>query len=190
MSEETPPPPLPAPDATLVVSRGAVPTGGDQVMARLIEVTAGQYRIERELGRGGMAAVYLGHDLSLDRQVAIKVMSPELFNSGSEMVSRFLREARTGARLNHPHIIPVYAVREEQDLIFFVMKFIDGKALDAVVKAAGPLPVPVVGRLIAQAADALAYAHRSGIIHRDIKPSNLMLDKEGWVIVTDLGIAK
>ena len=190
MSEETPPPPPPAPDATLVVSRGAVPTGGDQVMARLIEVTAGQYRVERELGRGGMAAVYLGHDLSLDRQVAIKVMSPELFNSGSEMVSRFLREARTGARLNHPHIIPVYAVREEQDLIFFVMKFIDGKALDAVVKAAGPLPVPVVGRLIAQAADALAYAHRSGIIHRDIKPSNLMLDKEGWVIVTDLGIAK
>ena len=189
MPNELPPPPPPS-DATLVVSRGAIPTAGDQVMARLIEVTAGQYRIERELGRGGMAAVYLGHDLSLDRQVAIKVMSPELFNSGSEMVSRFLREARTGARLNHPHIIPVYAVREEQDLIFFVMKFIDGKALDAVGKAAGPLPVPVVARLIAQSADALAYAHRNGIIHRDIKPSNLMLDKEGWVIVTDLGIAK
>lgn len=191
MSEDIPPTPAPpAPDATLVVARGGVPTAGDQVMARLIEVTAGQYRIERELGRGGMAAVYLGHDLSLDRQVAIKVMSPELFNSGSEMVSRFLREARTGARLNHPHIIPVYAVREEQDLIFFVMKFIDGKALDSVVKSAGPLPIPVVGRLVAQAADALAYAHRNGIIHRDIKPSNLMLDKEGWVIVTDLGIAK
>lgn len=181
----TPPPPV---DATVVVPRTSGST--DAVMTRLAEATAGQYRVDRELGRGGMAAVYLGHDLSLDRQVAIKVMSPELFDSGKEMVDRFLREARTGARLNHPHIIPVYAVREERDLIFFVMKFIDGKALDAVVKKAGPLPIPVVGRIMSQAADALAYAHRSGIIHRDIKPSNLMLDKEGWIVVTDLGIAK
>lgn len=197
MTDETPPtPPAPSPDATLLVGadgQGVAPTpsgGTDVVMARLTEITAGQYRIDRELGRGGMAAVYLGHDLSLDRQVAIKVMSPELFNAGKEMVDRFLREARTGARLNHPHIIPVYAVREERDLIFFVMKFIDGKALDSVVKKVGPLPIPVVARMIAQSADALAYAHRMGIIHRDIKPSNLMLDKEGWIIVTDLGIAK
>ena len=188
MTDDTPHSPPPSPDATVMVPRTS--GGNDPVMARLIEATAGQYRVDRELGRGGMAAVYLGHDLSLDRQVAIKVMSPELFDSGKEMVDRFLREARTGARLNHPHIIPVYAVREEQDLIFFVMKFIDGKALDAVVKKAGPLPIPVVARVMSQAADALAYAHRSGIIHRDIKPSNLMLDKEGWIVVTDLGIAK
>ncbi len=188
--ETTPTPPAPSTplDQTVVVPRTS--GSSDAVLARLAEATAGQYRVDRELGRGGMAAVYLGHDLSLDRQVAIKVMSPELFDSGKEMVDRFLREARTGARLNHPHIIPVYAVREEQNLIFFVMKFIDGKALDAVVKKAGPLPIPVIGRMIHQAADALAYAHRSGIIHRDIKPSNLMLDKEGWIVVTDLGIAK
>ena len=190
MTDETTPIPRtpPSPEAPVVVPSTSGST--DAVMVRLAEVTAGQYRVDRELGRGGMAAVYLGHDLSLDRQVAIKVMSPELFDSGKEMVDRFLREARTGARLNHPHIIPVYAVREERDLIFFVMKFIDGKALDAVVKKAGPLPIPVVGRIMSQAADALAYAHRSGIIHRDIKPSNLMLDKEGWIVVTDLGIAK
>ena len=108
MPDETTPipnrPPTPA-DATVVVPRSSGST--DPVMARLTEATAGQYRVDRELGRGGMAAVYLGHDLSLDRQVAIKVMSPELFDSGKEMVDRFLREARTGARLNHPHIIPV-----------------------------------------------------------------------------------
>lgn len=167
-------------------SRGAP----DAMIEKLRRVTIGEYRVERELGRGGMASVYLGHDLSLDRKVAIKVMSPELFHGDRVFVDRFLREARTGARLNHPHIIPVYAIREASELIFFVMKFIDGKPIDDVIRHFGPLPIPLVVRVIAQVADALGYAHRNGIVHRDIKPGNMMLDKDGWVVLTDLGIAK
>ncbi len=159
-------------------------------MVRLREITDGEYNVEKELGRGGMATVYLAHDIALDRKVAIKVMSSDLFNAGDVLVDRFLREARTGARLNHPHIIPVYAIRQARDLIFFVMKFIDGKPLDDVIRGSGPLPIPLVSRVMAQAADALGYAHRNGIVHRDVKPGNLMLDKEGWVVLTDLGIAK
>ena len=160
------------------------------MMSKLTEATKTEYRVERELGRGGMATVYLAHDLSLDRKVAIKVMGADLLAAGDVLIDRFMREARTGARLNHPHIIPVYAVREAPDLIYFVMKFIDGKPLDDVIKSRGQLPVPLVARILAQVSDALAYAHRSGIVHRDIKPGNLMLDKEGWVVLTDLGIAK
>ena len=162
----------------------------DPVMVKLADATKGEYRIERELGRGGMATVYLAHDTSLDRKVAIKVMGAEVLAAGDVLVDRFLREARTGARLNHPHIIPVYAVRQTPELIYFVMKFIDGKPLDDVINGFGQLPIPLAARVIAQVADALAYAHRNGIVHRDIKPGNVMLDKEGWVVLTDLGIAK
>ena len=105
----------PQPDPMATVPRDARPV--DPVMAKLTAATAGEYRIERELGRGGMATVYLAHDLALDRKVAIKVMSPELFAAGDELIARFLREARTGARLNHPHIIPVYAIRESKEQI-------------------------------------------------------------------------
>ncbi|MDX2192387.1 MAG: protein kinase [Gemmatimonadales bacterium] len=160
------------------------------MLERLREATKGEYTIEKELGRGGMATVYLAHDTSLDRKVAIKVMAAELLASSQDLVDRFMREARTGARLNHPHIIPVYAVREYPQLIYFVMKFIDGKPLDDVIAAHGQLPVALVARIMAQVADALAYAHRSGVVHRDIKPGNMMLDREGWVVLTDLGIAK
>lgn len=165
-------------------------TRPDATMSRLTALTAAEYRVERELGRGGMATVYLAHDIALDRKVAIKVMSADLFAAGDVLIDRFMREARTGARLNHPHIIPVYAVREAPDLIYFVMKFIDGKPLDDVIRTRGPLPIPLVARILAQVSDALAYAHRNGIVHRDIKPGNLMLDKDGWVVLTDLGIAK
>ncbi len=178
----------PPEDKTQLISRDSAKV--DPVMAKLAEATAGDYRVERELGRGGMATVYLAHDVNLDRKVAIKVMGADLFSAGDVLVDRFLREARTGARLNHPHIIPVYAVRQSKELIYFVMKFIDGKPLDDVIRKSGPLPIPLVARVIAQVADALAYAHRNGIVHRDIKPGNIMLDKEGWVILTDLGIAK
>lgn len=192
MSDELPPSEPAGPqDAAGAADAPATPRApSDPVMERLSRMTAGEYRVERELGRGGMATVYLAHDISLDRKVAIKVMSSELFNAGDVLVDRFLREARTGARLNHPHIIPVYAIREARDIIFFVMKFIDGKPLDDVIRGFGQLPFPLVVRVIAQVADALGYAHRNGIVHRDIKPGNMMLDKDGWVVLTDLGIAK
>jgi serine/threonine-protein kinase len=154
----------------------------------LREETLGEYEILGELGRGGMATVYLAHDISLDRKVAIKVMSPALMDEG--LAERFRREARTAASLNHPHVIPIYAVRERAPLLYFVMKFIPGQSLDPIMKSQGQLPIMMARVILSQAAGALGYAHRRGVIHRDVKPANIMLDEEGWVVMTDFGIAK
>jgi serine/threonine-protein kinase len=150
--------------------------------------TLGEYEIQLELGRGGMATVYLAHDIALGRPVAVKVMSPALVEEG--VAERFRREARTAASLNHPHIIPIYTVRERPDLLYFVMKFIHGPTLDPILKNYGPLPIPMAQLMLSQAASALGYAHRRGVIHRDVKPANIMVDEDGWVVVTDFGIAK
>jgi serine/threonine protein kinase len=162
---------------------------GEALLAALREATLGEYEILTELGRGGMATVYLAHDIALDRKVAIKVMSPSLF-SGEGMAERFKREARTAGQLSHPHIIPIYAVRESGDLLYFVMKFVEGRPLDSIIREVGPLPIPMVQTILQQVGSALGYAHRRGVIHRDIKPANIMLDADGWAIVTDFGIAK
>jgi serine/threonine protein kinase len=163
--------------------------GGTYLLERIRQLTAGEFEIERELGRGGMAAVYLAQDIPLDRKVAIKVMMPEL-SSNVDMAERFKREARTAAGLSHPHIIPIYSVREIDDLLFFVMKYVAGRPLDAIIGETGPLPIPVVRTILSQVASALAFAHRKGIVHRDIKPGNILIDEEGWAVVTDFGIAK
>jgi serine/threonine protein kinase/uncharacterized protein YjdB len=154
----------------------------------LREETLGEYEILGELGRGGMATVYLAHHIALDRKVAIKVLSPSLVDEG--LAERFRREARTAASLNHPHIIPIYGVYERSTLIYFVMKFVAGQSLDPILKNLGKFPVKMAQTVLAQAASALGYAHRRGVIHRDVKPANIMLDEEGWVVVTDFGIAK
>ncbi len=156
----------------------------------LRRATLGEFEIAAELGRGGMATVFLAHEIALDRKVAIKVMSPALLSSGKGMAERFKREARTAAKLSHPHIIPIYGVRESGRLLFFVMKFVQGRALDAIIKENGALPIKMVQVILAQAGSALDYAHRHGIVHRDIKPANIMVDTEGWTVVTDFGIAK
>ena len=155
----------------------------------LRRATIGEYDLQGELGQGGMATVYLAHDIALDRKVAIKVMSSALFATPG-MVERFKREARTAASLSHPHIIPIYAVKESADLVYFVMKFIEGRSLDSILKAAGPVPLPLALAVLYQAGDALGYAHTRGVVHRDVKPANIMVDTDGWVIVTDFGIAK
>ncbi|HET9065383.1 MAG TPA: protein kinase [Gemmatimonadales bacterium] len=170
------------------------PTGlgadpGVELEARLRRATLGEYDILALLGTGGMANVYLAHDLALDRRVAIKVMSPAMVY-GAGLVERFRQEARTAAALSHPNIIPVYAVRETDGLLYFVMKVVDGTSLDAVIAEAGQLPIPMVEAILAQVGGALGYAHRHGVIHRDVKPANILLDEEGWVVVTDFGIAK
>src|SRR5437879_2846984 len=152
-------------------------------------ISLGEYEILGELGRGGMATVYLAQDIALDRKVAIKVMSPSL-TEGEGMVERFKREARTAASLSHPNIIPIYAVRESEHIVFFVMKFVEGRPLDSIIKEVGPLPIPMVRPILQQVGGALAYAHRRGIIHRDIKPATIMVDTDGWAVVTDFGIAK
>jgi serine/threonine protein kinase len=162
----------------------------DAMMETLRQATLGEYEILAVLGRGGMATVYLAHDLPLDRKVAIKVLAPALLLMGEGMVERFKREARTAAALSHPHIIPIYAVKESNQILYFVMKYVEGRALDAVIHDIGPLPIKMVQTILAQVGDALAYAHRHHVVHRDIKSANIMLDEEGWAVVTDFGIAK
>ncbi len=161
----------------------------EEVLALLQTATRGEYEVLGELGRGGMATVFLARELALDRKVALKVLSPALLY-GDGMVERFKREARTAGGLSHPHIIPIHAVRETADLLFFVMKFVEGRPLDGVIKDLGPLPIRMAQTILTQVASALHTAHRRQVIHRDIKAANIMLDEEGYAVVTDFGIAK
>src|SRR5918994_6722792 len=160
-----------------------------EVVARLRRATLGEFEIGHELGRGGMAAVFLAHELSLHRDVAIKVMSPGLL-MGDGMIDRFRREAITIAHLNHPNIVSVYSVRAAEGLHFFVMRCIQGRSLEQVIRDAGKLPVPIVRSILFHVGSALAYAHRFKVVHRDIKPANILIDEEGSAVVTDFGIAK
>ena len=155
----------------------------------LRDATLGEYEILNELGRGGMATVFLAHDISLDRKVAIKVMAPHLLE-GEGMAERFKLEARTAAQLSHPHIIPIYAVKETANMLYFVMKFVEGKELGDVMRRTGQLPIPMVKDILTKVGSALGYAHRRDVVHRDIKPGNIMIDEEGTPVVTDFGIAK
>jgi serine/threonine protein kinase len=151
--------------------------------------TAGEFEILRELGRGGMAAVYLAHEVALNRKIAIKVMSPALL-TGEGMVRRFRQEAVTVANMGHPHIITIHAVRQIDDLHFFVMKFVEGRSLEHIIRSAGALPLRTVRGLLWMVGNALAYAHRRGVVHRDVKPANILIDEDGNAVVTDFGIAK
>jgi tetratricopeptide (TPR) repeat protein/tRNA A-37 threonylcarbamoyl transferase component Bud32 len=156
-------------------------------LEQLTSALSGRYAIERKLGMGGMATVYLAHDVRHDRKVAIKVLRPELAASvGSE---RFLREIRIAAKLTHPHILPLHDSGEANGLLFYVMPFVEGESLRERLEREGELPMPEAARLLREIADALAYAHKQGIVHRDIKPDNVML-AEGHALVTDFGVAK
>ena len=164
-------------------------SGWGEVVQRLQRATLGEFQIGPELGRGAMAAVFLAHEISLDRKVAIKVMSPGLLmDEGS--ADRFRREAITIAHLNHPNIVSVHSVRQAEGLHFFVMRYIRGRSLDHVIQQAGKLPIPIVRSILYQVGSALTYAHRSGVVHRDIKPANILIDEDGNAVVTDFGIAK
>ena len=160
-----------------------------EVVQRLRRATQGEFEIGGELGRGAMAAVFLAHEIALDRKVAIKVMSPGLLMDEG-MAERFRREAITIANLNHPNIVSVHSVRQAQGLHFFVMRYIRGRSLEQVIHQAGRLPIPIVRSILFQVGSALSYAHRSGVVHRDIKPANILIDEDGNAVVTDFGIAK
>jgi serine/threonine protein kinase len=172
-----------------VLGGGPSPRVRSTMRQTLRDATLGEYEILEELGRGGMATVFLAHDIALDRKVAIKVMAPHLLE-GEGMAERFKQEARTAAQLSHPHIIPIYAVRETEATLFFVMKYVEGKTLDEIIKRTGPMPIPMIKDVLAKVGAALGYAHRRNVIHRDVKPGNIMIDEEGTPIVTDFGIAK
>jgi serine/threonine protein kinase len=148
-----------------------------------------EYEIIEELGRGGMAIVFHAREKQLEREVAIKVL-PFSLAFDKEFVERFQREARTAARLEHPGIIPIYRVGKSGSVIFFVMKYLRGKPLSALLATRGALPPFEIRHILVQVARALAYAHRSGTVHRDIKPDNIMFDEHGQALVTDFGIAK
>lgn len=160
-----------------------------ELLQKLRQATIGEYEIKGELGRGGMAAVFLAHDLHLNRKVAIKVMLPGLAY-GERMWERFFAEARTAAKLDHPNIIYIHSVRERDRFIYFVMKYVDGRPLDDILSRSGPLPLPVAQAILVEVARALDYAHREGVVHRDIKPANIMIDSKGNAIVMDFGIAR
>ena len=160
-----------------------------ELLQKLRQATIGEYEIRGELGRGGMAAVFLAHDLHLNRKVAIKVMLPGLV-FGERMWDRFLAEARTAAKLDHPNIIYIHSVKEKDRFVFFVMKYVDGRALDDLLAQQRPLPIPVAQMVLVEVARALDYAHREGVVHRDIKPANIMIDQKGNSIVMDFGIAR
>jgi serine/threonine protein kinase len=148
------------------------------------------YELEKEIGRGGMGIVFLARDARLKRNVAIKLLPPELAFR-SEIRSRFLREAETAAQLSHPSIVPIYSVDEKQGLVFFVMAYVDGLNLAQLIHEKGAIDPVDVRRIIREVADALAYAHERGVVHRDIKPDNILLDKQsGRPMVTDFGIAR
>jgi serine/threonine-protein kinase len=154
--------------------------------SRLAAALEGRYTVERELGQGGMATVYLAHDVRHDRQVAIKVLHPEL--AAALGADRFLAEIKTTARLQHPHILPLLDSGAADGLLFYVMPFVTGETLRARLARERQLPIAVALRIAREVADALSDAHTHGIVHRDIKPENILLQGE-HALVADFGIA-
>ena len=146
-----------------------------------------RYSIERELARGGMATVYLASDRRHQRRVAIKVLDASI--AGSLGVDRFLREIQIAARLNHPHIVPLYDSGQVEQAVYYVMPFVAGESLRDRLARSGPLPFVEVTRIAREVGSALDYAHREGIVHRDIKPENILIS-EGHAVVADFGIAR
>lgn len=160
------------------------------LQTRVSEALGSAYTIEGEIGRGGMGVVYRARDEKLKRQVAIKVLPPELAFR-TDIRQRFMREAETAARLSHPNIVPIHSVGDVNELVYFVMGLVDGESLGLRIKRRGRLSIEEARRVMKEAADALSAAHAQGVIHRDVKPDNILLEgTRGRVMVTDFGIAK
>lgn len=166
------------------------PEGNVDELLMMVKQYLGQdYSIEKELGRGGMAVVYKGVEKALERVVAIKVVPPESANAG-QAAERFRREARLAASLDHPNIIPVYRVGQAGPLHFMAMKFVEGRAVDAIIEQQGALPIHIAVAILRYSALGLAFAHEKKIVHRDIKGANILVDSTGRVMVSDFGIAR
>jgi eukaryotic-like serine/threonine-protein kinase len=149
----------------------------------------GRYRIQRKLGAGGMADVYLAEDQELGRRVAIKILNGRHAND-DQFIERFRREAKNAAALNHPNIVSIYDRGEAEDTYYIAMEFLDGRTLKELIVGRGAAPINVAVEYARQILSALRFAHRHGIVHRDIKPHNVLVDGEGRVKVTDFGIAR
>ena len=178
-----PPPPPPPPEESTTPKL-------DNLGARLQDALGESYAVERQLGAGGFAVVYLVRDVQLKRKLAVKVLSPDVIASHS-VLERFRREAETVAQLSHPHIVPLHFIGQKDDLVYLVMEAIDGGSLADRLEREGQLPIGDAARIFGEVASALAHAHKRGVVHRDIKPQNVLLDAEsGRALVTDFGIAR
>ncbi|HEU4746927.1 MAG TPA: serine/threonine-protein kinase, partial [Gemmatimonadaceae bacterium] len=162
----------------------------DELGTHVAQILSANYELESEVGRGGMGIVYCARDRRLKREIAIKVLPPEL-SFRADIRQRFLREAETAAQLSHPNIVPIYTVEEKDNLVYFVMAYIAGDNIGQRLALHGPMPPVEVRRVLREVADALAYAHNRNVVHRDVKPDNIILDAEtGRAMVTDFGIAR
>lgn len=171
---------------TLVPSKPApAPTAKPSSMEQQI----GDFKVIKKLGQGGMGEVFLAHQVSLDRQVALKVMAKQ-YSSQETFVKRFIREAQTMAKLDHPHIVRGYAVGEHEGCLFLAMELIKGKSMQDWMERLGKLSIPDALHITIRVADALQHAHDISLIHRDIKPDNILITDKGVVKVSDLGLAK
>jgi len=147
------------------------------------------YRIEEEIGRGGMGVVYRALDLSLERPVALKLIAPELATDEG-FRKRFLRESRLAASLDHPHVLPVFSAGEERGQLYLAMRYVEGEDLKTLLRREGTLPTEQAVHICAQVAEALDAAHRRGLVHRDLKPANVLLDVSGEAYLADFGLTK
>jgi serine/threonine protein kinase len=164
------------------------PEDPEALLTRLRIVFAGEYEVERELGRGGMAAVYKAVEISLKRQVALKVLLPEMGITAAS-VERFQREASLVAGLDHPNIVPMYRVGLVGGIPHIAMRFVEGHSLHGILEAQGALPMPAVLGILRAATRGLAFAHERGVVHRDVKGGNILVDTDGRVLLSDFGIA-
>jgi serine/threonine protein kinase len=158
-----------------------------QLFEQLQTTLGSAYRLERELGGGGMSRVFLAHEVALGRRVVVKVLLPEL--AAGVSVDRFRREIQLAAQLQHPHIVPLLSAGESNGLPYFTMPYIDGETLGVKLARTGELPVSETVRILRDVASALAYAHEKGVMHRDVKPGNVLISG-GVAVVTDFGVAK
>src|SRR5881409_2140313 len=157
------------------------------LLARLQSALGDAYRIERELGGGGMSRVFLAQETALKRQVVIKVLPPEM--AAGVNVERFRREVELAASLQHPHIVPLLSATASGDLLYYTMPLVEGESLRAKLAREGELPVGDTIRILTDVADALAYAHAHDVVHRDIKPDNVLLSGK-HALVTDFGVSR
>lgn len=166
----------------------AVPAAGEEALAGC-DVEIDGYKIVAQLGKGGMGTVFRAVQLSLNRNVALKILSEELVKDDA-LIARFEREARAAARLSHPNLVDVYDCGRAGEVYFFSMEYIDGKTVYRLIKEKGQMPTRRTLEIALKVAEALEYASEMGIIHRDIKPENIMIDSTGVVKLTDMGLAK
>ena len=165
------------------------PTDTDALRAQLQALLGGELELEEELGRGGMAVVFAARDPSLERRVAVKMLLPR-FAFEADVAHRFLREGRTMASLEHPHVVSVYGVRGNATTSAIIMQYVDGRTLEEALARKAQLPLDLGMRVLAQVSSALQHAHERGVVHRDVKPANVLIDRRVNAFVSDFGIAR